>query len=172
MSVNRDEKQEMVEDIQNVLEKNASFYLIDFNKMSVTRATELRTLLRDNSYSIKIVKNRLALRALKADLPEELKPHFKGPTAMAFAEENPIGLAKIIKDFSTQNKILKVKAAIVEGQYLPGEKFDEIATLSSREDLIAKIGYLLIYPLIQLHRTWQAPISGFGRLLSQLKDKK
>ncbi len=172
MNINRERKEKQVQEIQDDFAKNPSFYMLNFNKMSVVRANELRQKLRENSYSLKVVKNRLALRAIKENFPEELKGKFSGPTALAYAENDPVGLAKLIKEFSIQNKILTVKAAILEGQYMPGENFDEIAKLSSKEDLVAKIGYMMAYPLMQLFRAWQAPLSGFGRLLSQLKDKK
>lgn len=172
MSVNRERKEKEVQDIYESFEKNASFYLLNFDKMSVLWANELRQKLRENSYSIRVVKNRLAIKALKDDYPEELKERFVGPTALAYAPENPVGLAKLIKEFSVQHKILSVKAVVLDGQYFPGEKFEEIAKLSSREELIAKLGYLVAHPLIQMYRTWKAPLSGFGRLLSQLKDIK
>jgi large subunit ribosomal protein L10 len=133
---------------------------------------ELRNLFRENSYSLRVVKNRLALRALREDFPEELKKYFQGPTAIAFAPQNPVGLARLIKDFSVRNKILTVKAGLLDGQFLSGERFAEVAILRSREELVAKIGYLMAFPLIKLHRTWQAPINSIGRLLSQIKIKK
>jgi len=172
VSVIRQRKEKQVRDIQDVFEQHPSFYLLNFNKMSVVRANELRQKLRENSYSIKVVKNRLAIRAMNEDFPQELKQQFVGPTALAYAVEDPVGLAKLIREFSVQHKLLSVKAAMLDGQYFPGEKFDEISRLSSREELIGKIAYLMAHPLIQLHRTLKAPISGFGRLLSQLKDKK
>jgi large subunit ribosomal protein L10 len=149
-----------------------SFYLIDFRKMVVSQAVELRNLFRENSYSFQVVKNRLALRALKEDFPEDLKIYFQGPTAIAFAPQNPVGLARLIKNFSVRNKVLTVKAGLLDGQFLSGERFAEVAVLPSREELVAKIGYLMASPLIKLHRTWQAPINSLGSLLSQIKTKK
>jgi large subunit ribosomal protein L10 len=140
--------------------------------MVVSQAVELRNLFRENSYSFRVVKNRLALRALREDFPEDLKKYFQGPTAIAFAPQNPVGLARLIKDFSVRNKVLTVKAGLLDGQFLSGERFDEVAVLRSREELVAKIGYLMAFPLIKLHRTWQAPINSLGRLLSQIKTKK
>jgi len=119
-----------------------------------------------------VVKNRLALRALTEDLPGDLKQYFTGPTAIAFASENPLQLARMLRDFSKEHKVLKFKAGLLEGQFLPKDKFEDIANLTSRDDLIAKLGFLMANPLIKLLRTWQAPIESLGRLLSQLKLKK
>jgi large subunit ribosomal protein L10 len=168
----RQKKEEFVEELNKDFNNYESFYLVDFVNMSVSKAIELRREIRKNSYVLKVVKNRLALRALKEDFPEEIKEQFIGPTALAFAPEDPVGLARLIKDFSIKHKLLKVKAGIVEGRYFPGEDFNTVANLSSREDLLAKFGFLMAYPLTQLLKTWQAPICSMGSVLSQLKSKK
>ncbi|MGD8540604.1 MAG: 50S ribosomal protein L10 [Candidatus Aminicenantes bacterium] len=172
MSEIREKKEQFVEELSKDFDDYESFYLVDFMNMSVSKAIELRRELRNNSYVFKVVKNRLALRALREDFPEELKEQFTGPTALAFAPEDPVGLARLIRDFSLKHKLLKVKAGIVEGRYLPGEEFHTVANLSSREDLLAKFGFLMAYPLTQLLKTWQAPFSSMGSMLSQLKSKK
>jgi len=172
LSVNRERKEAMVQEISDNFAACESFYLLDFMRMPVSQAVELRREMRKNDYLFKVIKNRLALRALKNDFPEELQNHFRGPTAIAFSATDPVGLARLIKNFSAQHKILTVKAGLVEGRYLPKEEFDMIATLSSREDLVAKLGYLMAYPLTKLLRTLQAPYQSLGSMLSQLKSKK
>ncbi len=172
MNVNREKKEQQVEELRKSFVSHDSFYLIDFMKMSVNLAVEFRNQMRDNSYSFLVVKNRLALRALKEDFPEDLKTQFRGPTAIAFAQENPLGLARLIKDFSVQHKVLSVRCGIVEGQFLEGERFVDIAKLTSKDDLLAKLGYLMAYPLMTFLRTWQAPLNSVGSMLDQLKSKK
>jgi large subunit ribosomal protein L10 len=172
VSVIRQTKEEQVKDLSEQFEQSTSYYLLDFKGLPVRRAVELRKKLRENSYSMKVVKNRLALRALKEDIPKILRDSFVGPTALVFARENPIELARLIKEFSVQHKVLAVKAGMVEGQFLPGEQFGEIANLFSRNDLVAKLGYLMAYPLTQMLRTLRAPLGSMGVLLDQLKTKK
>ena len=172
MSVIRETKELQVKDLVEQFKKNSSYYLLDFKGLPVSRAVELRKKLRENSFSMKVVKNRLALRALKKEVPDSLKENFVGPTALVFAQENPIGLARLIKEFSSQYKVMSVKAGIVEGRFLPGEQFEEIAKLTSRDDLLAKVGYLMAYPLTQMLKTLRAPLGSMGVLLDQLKLKK
>jgi large subunit ribosomal protein L10 len=172
MNVSRQKKEGLVKEINENFASHDSFYLLDFINMPVAKTMELRKQLRESSYPIKVVKNRLALRALTEDLPEDLRDHFRGPTAIAFASENPLQLARMLRDFSRQHKVLKFKAGLLEGQFLPEDKFEDVANLTSRDDLIAKIGFLMANPLIKMLRTWQAPVESFGRLLSQLKSKK
>ena len=172
MNVNREKKESLVKEINENFATHDSFYLFDFINMPVAQTMELRKQLHENSFPIKVVKNRLALRALTEDLPEDLKDYFRGPTAIAFASENPLQLARILRDFSKQHKVLKFKAGLLEGQFLPQDKFEDVANLTSREDLIAKLGFLMANPLITLLRTLQTPIESLGRLLSLLKSKK
>jgi large subunit ribosomal protein L10 len=65
-----------------------------------------------------------------------------------------------------------MKGGLVEGHYFPAARFEEIVKLASRRQLLGKVGYLMAYPLMQLLRTWQAPLTSVGSLLSQLKNKK
>ncbi|MBN1224554.1 MAG: 50S ribosomal protein L10, partial [Candidatus Aminicenantes bacterium] len=153
MSVKRKIKEQMVKELSDNFTANHSFYLVDFINMPVYQAVELRREMRKNDYQLKVVKNRLALRALKEDFPDELKNSFQGPTALAFSVDDPVGLARLIKNFSSQYKILKVKAGMVEGRYLPEDEFNTIANLTSREDLLAKLAYLMAFPLSKLLRT-------------------
>jgi large subunit ribosomal protein L10 len=170
--VKREEKEKFVQDLTDTFKKIDSFYLVDFKGITVSQSTELRRLMRENSYSFQVIKNRLALRALKEDFPENLNHCFQGPTALALAPQDPVGLARMLKDFSEQNNVLTVKGGMLEGQFIASERFNEIAKLTSKEDLLQKMAYLMAFPLLRLVRTWQAPLLSLGRVLSQLKDKK
>jgi large subunit ribosomal protein L10 len=170
--VKREAKINLVRELRENFDRQKTVYLLDYTKMTVSQAVELRKLLRKNSYSFKVVKNRLALRALKDDIPPELRDYLQKPTAIAFAVEEPVKLARLLKDFSVQNKVLTFKGGLLDGQLVPPERFEEVCRLASREELLGKIAYLVAYPLTQLLRTWQAPLTNIGRLLSQLKNKK
>lgn len=168
----KEAKQPIIQTLERLFNSNSTYYLVDFKKMKVSQAVELRKILRKNAFTYKVIKNRLALRALGDKCPEPLRPFFQKPTAIAFAGKDPIQLAKILKDFSNQGKILAVKGGQVEGQLMPAGRFDEVCRLSSREDLIGKIGYLMASPLHRLMRTLQAPLGHIGILLGELKKTK
>jgi large subunit ribosomal protein L10 len=170
--VKKEAKQPIIQTLERLFASNDTYYLVDFKKMKVSQSVELRKLLRKNAFTYKVIKNRLALRALGEKCPESLRPLFQKPTAIAFADKNPIQLAKILKDFSGQGKILAVKGGQVEGQLMPAGRFDEVCRLTSREDLIGKIGYLMANPLHRLMRTLQAPLGNLGILLGELKKTK
>lgn len=168
----RENKEEIVKDLEKAFSGNGTYYLVDYKQMRVAQSVELRKILRKSAFSYKVVKNRLALRALQERAPEPLKPFFRKTTAVAFAEKDAIGLAKALRDYSAGGKVLAVKAGVVEGQYMAPERFDEIVKLGSRDELLGKVGYMMAYPMSQFLRTLQAPLVSMGRMWSLLKDKK
>jgi large subunit ribosomal protein L10 len=170
--VKKEAKQPIVQTLERLFESNSTYYLVDFKKMKVSQSVELRKILRKNAFTYKVIKNRLALRALGDKCPEPLRPFFQKPTAIAFADKDPIQLAKILKDFSNQGKILAVKGGKVEGQLMPAARFEEVCKLTSREDLVGKIATLMANPLHRFLRTLRVPIANFGIVLGELNKKK
>jgi large subunit ribosomal protein L10 len=168
----RDRKEALVGELASVFAANGTFYLFDYNKMSVAQATALRRMLKKHGSGLKVVKNRLALRALQNGFSDDLKAAFRKPTAVAFTAGDPILVAKALKDFAAQNKVLVLKGGVVQGREFAPERFDEITKLGSRQALLGKVGALMAAPLSQLLRAFQAPLASVGSLLGQLKDKK
>lgn len=167
----KEQKERIVDELKEILTSNTSCYLVDYKRMPVAQAVELRKLLRAHSGSIRVIKNRLALRALQDGCPEELKPHFRNSTALAYTSGNPLVLGRVIRDFSAGGKVLAVKAGILEGHYLAPERFDEIVGIGSREEILGRFAGLMAAPLTKLLRTLQAPLSNLGLVLGQLKNK-
>jgi len=170
--VNRDVKAQTIKSMEENFGRHKTIYLMDYTGMKVSQAVTLRKLLKKSSYDFRVVKNRLALRALREEFPAELRAFFQKPTAVALAAAEPVRLARMLKDFSVQNKVMTFKGGLFEGHLLPPERFDEVCRLASREELLGKVAYLMASPLMRLLRTWQAPLSQMGRLLSQFKEKK
>ena len=168
----KEDKQPIIQSLEGLFSSNSTYYLIDFKKMKVSQSVELRKLLRKNAFTYKVIKNRLALRALGEKCPESLRPIFQKPTAVAFAAKDPIPLAKLLKDFSNQGKVLAVKGGQVEGQVMAAARFDEVCRMTSRADLVGKIAFLMANPLHRLMRTLQAPLGNVGVLLGELNKKK
>ncbi len=161
-----------VDELGAVFAAHKTLYLFDYTKMKVSQATALRKSLRAQGASLKVVKNRLALRALAESVPSDLRPAFRKPTAVAYTAADPIALARTVKEFAASTKAIALKGGLVEGIYFAPERFDEIVKLAPRADLLAKVAVLMAAPLQKLLRTLQAPLSQTGILLGQLKDKR
>ncbi len=168
----REHKEKIVKELQDTFANSRTYYLVDFKRMNVAQSVELRKLLRKSSHSLRVVKNRLVLKALTDSCPENLRPSFENSTALAFTNSDPVGLAKALKEFSAQGKILAVKGGVVEGRTMDSGQFEEICRLGSRDDVLGKIGFLMAYPLTQFLRTLTAPLSQMGLLMGQLNAKK
>jgi large subunit ribosomal protein L10 len=170
--VKKEAKTPIVASLERLFAESGTYYLVDFKRMTVAQAVELRKLMRKNGYTYKVIKNRLALRALGEKCPEALRPFFQKPTAVAFAAQEPIPLARLLKDFSNQGKILAVKSGQVEGHVLAAGQFEEVCRMTSREALVGKIAFLMAQPLHRLMRTLQAPLGNVGILMGELKRTK
>jgi large subunit ribosomal protein L10 len=97
------------------------------------QVTELRRQVRATRSSYRVVKNTLALRAAKGTPLEALSGHFVGATAVAYNEDNPVGLAKVLTAFAKTNPNLVFKAALVDGLLVEASAIKTIAELPSRE---------------------------------------
>ncbi len=123
----------IVEDIKNA----ASVVFVDARGLTVDKDTELRAGLRKAGVSYKVRKNTLTLKAVKDLGLEGLEDFLKGPTAIA-ACPTLTDAAKIINDFSKENKALEIKGGIMEGKAINADTVKELAALPSKEMLIAR----------------------------------
>lgn len=172
MAISRAQKEEMVTAYEQGLGSSGNAFLVGFDKITVAQVDELRSKIREQGGHYEVVKNRLAKRAIQGTAYEELGEHFTGPTAVAYSDD-PVGLAKALTDFAKDSEdVLQFKAGLVEGQPVSGEEIKNIASLPSREDLIAKLLFLLQSPISGLARTLGAIPQGFVSVLHQVGEKK
>lgn len=161
-----------IDELKTIFAAHGTFYAFDYNKMTVAQATDLRKILRKHGAALKVVKNRLALRSFREDLPDDLRKAFRQPTAIAYTAGDAIALARTLREFQAANKVLVIKGGVIEGSSFAPARFDEITKLASRVALLGKVGYLMAAPLQRFLRALQAPLTNLGNRLDQLKDKK
>lgn len=161
MSKNLDRKKQVVEEIKEKFDGAKSAILVDYRGLNVEETTELRKNFRESGVEYKVYKNNLVKLAIKDTDFEPLSQDLTGPNAIAFSYDDPVTPAKIIKDFSKKHEALELKTGVVEGMYFAQEKILEIATIPSRDELIAK-----------LLGSLQAPVSNFVYLLSNIIEEK
>ncbi len=158
MPLNREQKEALVTSYQEGLAKAPHVFLMDFTGITVPEVTDLRDRVRAGGSSYAVVKNRLARLAIKGGALEELADEFRGPIAAAYSADDAVGLAKTLTEFAKEVPALEFKAGLVEGQRVDAEQIREIAALPSREELLAKLLYLL-----------QSPVTRFVRSLADIK---
>ena len=119
-----------------------------------------------------VVKNRIAKLAFEDSSLGALSDHLVGPTAIAYSDDDPVGLAKTLTEFAEDVPVLEFKAGLVDGQEVSAEAIKEIANLPSREALVAKLLFLLQSPIARLVRGLGDITPQFLRLLNQSEVRR
>ena len=155
MPVSRSAKSEQVGELSDALANAEGVVLLDFSGLDVPTVTELRRQVRAARGGYRVVKNTLARRAVTGTAFEPLRDSFRGTTAVAYTEDDPVGLAKALVTFAKTTPELKVKSGMVSGQQVAAADVESLATLPGKEEMQA----LLL-------RQLQAPMSQFVQVLS------
>ena len=150
MAVTRLDKEAELRTLETAFKGSDSAIIVDYKGLNVPQVTELRRQLRTAKASYKVVKNTLARRALKGTSFEPLTEHFVGTTAVAYAGEDPVALAKVLTTFAKTTPALKVKAAVVQGRSVKPAEIADLAALPTKPELYAKLLGTLNAPLVQL----------------------
>ncbi len=151
------EKAAKVSELTQKMAGAKAIYLADFTGLDVAAVTDLRSKLRHASVEYEVVKNRLAKRAAQEAGIAGLDRFFVGPTAIAFAGNDPVEPAKILQKFIDAGGKITIKSGLVDGQVISADQFKALATLPSRDQLLA-----------QVVRAVQGPLSGLAGALSGL----
>ncbi|HTG87884.1 MAG TPA: 50S ribosomal protein L10 [Pyrinomonadaceae bacterium] len=137
-------KQQDLDQLTEQFKNAQAAMVVGFQKMTVAKDQELRNQLREAGVSYEVVKNTLARRASEGTALESASEHFKGVTAVALSNSDPVGLSKAIAKFAKANPdIFTFKAGIVEGKVVALNEVEAIASLPSKEELISKIMFLI-----------------------------
>jgi large subunit ribosomal protein L10 len=161
MNKNRELKEAKVAEIKEKLEKAQSVILADYQGLTVEEDTELRKALREAGVEYKVYKNSMVTLAAKELGHEGIVQYLEGPVSIAFGYEDVTAPARILADFAKTHKKLELKAGIVDGEIFDQDKVNQLASIPSKEVLIAK-----------LLGSFKAPISNLAYLLSAIKDSK
>jgi large subunit ribosomal protein L10 len=132
----------------------------------------LRQKIRESGAKYRVIKNTLALISLKGTPVEGMSSHFKGMTGVAYTDTDPVALAKILNDFAKDVPALSYKGGMVSGKEVDPDQFKALASLPGRDDLLAKLLYVLQAPMRNLLGVFQAPARDLILVLKAAADKK
>ena len=140
----REQKQRDLEALAAEFQQATAGMLVGFKNLTVAKDQELRRQLREAGARYSVVKNTIARKAAEGTPFEAAAEHFKGVTALALAEGDPVQLSKAITKFAKDNpEVFSFKAGVVEGRVVALRDVEAIATLPSKEELIAKVLFLI-----------------------------
>ena len=150
MAVTRASKETDLKSLEDAFKGTQSAVVVDYRGLKVPEVTELRRQVRAARGQYKVVKNSLVKRALKGTPFEPLDQFFVGTTAIAYAGDDPVALAKVLTTFAKTAPALQIKAAVVQGRAIKAGEVSELATLPGKPELYAKLLFLLQSPMVQL----------------------
>lgn len=172
MPLSRTKKEQLLAEYEEGVVDAPHAFLLGYQGISVPKVTELRRRIRESGGSYLVVKNRLVLRAIEGKALGQLKDRFTGPTAVAYSESEPVALAKVLADFQKEAPFIELKGGLLNGLPVAGEQIKEIAELPTREQLLAKLLYLLQSPVTRVVRTLAAVPRSFVVVLDQIRRQK
>ena len=163
-----EKKAEAVREIQEWLKDTSIIITTNYSGLPVGEMTALRRVMRENDVRYKVVKNTLTYLAADAANQPLLKEIVQGPTAIAFGYDDPIGPAKALSEFISNNRsALEIRGAIMDGRLLTAAEIDALAKLPSKDGLIAMLMGQLQGPIAGLAYVLNGPVSGLARVLQQ-----
>lgn len=160
MSANLEAKKVLVEEIKEKIQKAKTIVFADYRGLTVAKDTEMRAQIRKDGNEYRVYKNRLVLRALNELGITGCEQYLEGTNAVAFGYADEVSAAKTLVDMENQ-KAMQVKFGIVNGKVAPKEEIVALASIPSREVLMAKLLYML-----------KAPVQGVTIALSEYAKKQ
>jgi large subunit ribosomal protein L10 len=139
VALSREEKEKIVTDLQGQLAHIKAAVVTHYRGLTVEKMEAFRQKLREEKISYHVVKNTLIKKASQGTPLEKLAPYFEGPMAIAMTEGDPVALAKVVTEFLKTPSPLEVRIGLVEGELIPAEGLKSLASLPSREVLLAQV---------------------------------
>jgi large subunit ribosomal protein L10 len=170
--MNKDDKSQEIAELSSGIGQATNAFLIDFKGITVPQVTELRRQVRETKSSYVVVKNTLALIALKDSPMIALREQFAGPTAVAYNATDAVALAKALTKFAKDTPSVRFKGAMLDGQIVAATAIQSIATLPSRNELIAKLLWVMQSPIRGLATVLQANIRNIAVVLSEIAKQR
>ena len=160
MSLNRNEKAAVVTDVAAQAARSQTLTLAEYRGLTVEHLNNLRRQARDKGVYLHVLKNTLARRAVAGTPFEVAADAMVGPLIYGFSED-AVAAAKVISDFAKGNDKLVVKGGAFGGKALNPEGVKQLASIPSKEVLLAQIAGLLM-----------SPIARTARVLAALSEKR
>jgi large subunit ribosomal protein L10 len=139
-------KKEELDQLKKDLEGAKNLFVAQFQGITVSQDTELRQKIRGTNSKYRVVKNTLVRKAAEGTPAEGVAKSFDGSTAIAYNANDPVSLAKALTAYAKTNPLFVFKAGLVEGRVVNIADIANIAAMPSKEELIAKLLFLLNSP--------------------------
>ncbi len=171
--MDRNEKSELISEIKELLESSSAVYLTDYHGINVEDISSLRTQFRNEGVRYKVFKNTLVKRALEeSGRYDKIADHLVGMTGFAFTTKNPLAPAKIINKYFGDKEKLALKACYIEGEYFDGSQLKALASLPTKNEVIAGIMGSLNSPVSGIVGAINAVMRDLVSVVEQISQKQ
>jgi len=171
LGLNLEEKKTAVAEISAKLAGAQAVVVAEYRGLEVEGMTELRRKARASGVYLRVLKNTLARRAVKDTPFEQLADHLVGPLIYGISTD-PVASAKVLNDFAKDNEKIVLKAGAMPGSLLSATEVKSLATMPSRDELLAVLMRTMQAPVAQFVRTLNEVPARFARTLAAVHDAR
>jgi len=171
LSLSLEQKQAVVSEIASQLEKAQAVIVAENRGLSVDAVTRLRAKARKSGLYLRVLKNTLARRAVKGTPFEALTGQLSGPLVYGIAQD-PVSGAKVLAEFAKENELFVIKGGAMPNAMMSSTDIKALATMPSREELLARLAGTLQAPIVKLARTMNEVPGKFVRTLAAVLAAK
>jgi len=171
LSLNLDDKKEVVAEVSARLKKAQAVVLAEYRGLPVEDITVLRSQARASGVYLRVLKNTLARRAVQGTPFEKLADQMVGPLAYGISDD-PVAAAKVLSTYAKGNDKLVIKGGAMPNQVMTAKEIGQLATMPSREELLAKLLGTMQAPVATFVRTLNEVPTKLVRALAALRDQK
>jgi len=167
----RNEKQQMVQELVEVLKQSKGAVLTNYRGISVVKDTDLRAKLRKAGIEYRVVKNTLLKRAADEVGIVGLDVYLEGPTAIALSND-AVAPAKTLSAWVKANKLLEIKGGILGGKAISADGVTALADLPSREVMLGRVVGTIQAPLAGLVNVLHGPLRKLAYAVDAVRQQK
>ena len=171
MGLNLDEKKAVVAEVSAEVANAQGIVVAEYRGLEVGSMTELRAKARKAGVYLRVLKNTLARRAVAGTPFEKLAGQMVGPLVYGISPD-PVATAKVLNEFAKANEKLVIRAGAMPNALITAKEVKALASMPSREQLIAQLLGTMQAPVAQFVRTLNEVPSRFVRTLAALRDQK
>jgi len=172
VAIGLEDKKAIVAEVNETAISALSLVIADARGVTVEGMTALRKNARENSVTLRVVRNTLAKRALEGTDYECVNSSLVGPSLFGFSMEDPGAAARLFKDFAKENKNFEVKALAVSGQILGADQLDVLAKLPTRDQALSMLMSVMKAPVTKLVQTMNEVPGKLVRTPAAVRDQK
>ena len=171
LSLDLQKKEAVVAEVAKQVATAQAIVLAENRGMPVSDMTQLRAKARASGVYFRVVKNTLVRRAVVGTPFEKLSDKMVGPLTYGISRD-PVAVAKVLNDFAKTHEKLVIMAGAMPGQVMSPKDITALASLPSREELLAKLMGTMQAPIAKLVRTMNEVPGKFVRTLAAVRDAK